>query len=104
MKTDFMHGNNNRITSLSSAIEQFLLSLNDRERDIIRKRTGLGTEHHTLQKIADSRGLTRERVRQIESKSKGRCRKSHWWHICKEKLIKLLSETNFSITNSRNRC
>ena len=84
-------------SSLSSAIEQFLLSLDSRDRDIIQKRAGLEIEQHTLQKIADSHGITRERVRQIESKLKRRLRKSQWFRIFKERLIKLLNETNFPL-------
>ena len=84
-------------SSLSLAIEQFLLSLDDRDRDIIKKRAGLEMEHHTLEEIAQSYQITRQRVEQIEKKLKRKLHQSRWCHICKERLMKLLSETNFPL-------
>ena len=47
---------------------------NEREKDILLNRLGLNDENviYTLQEIADRLGVTRERVRQIEAKSKRR--------------------------------
>jgi RNA polymerase primary sigma factor len=44
--------------------------LSDRDSEIVRMRFGIGSYHqHTLQEIADHMSLTKERVRQIVSKS-----------------------------------
>ncbi|OHB24837.1 MAG: hypothetical protein A2542_02990 [Parcubacteria group bacterium RIFOXYD2_FULL_52_8] len=60
-------------------ISKALLSvLNDRGRDILKKRYGLGTapECMTLEAIGQEYHITRERVRQIENFSLGQIRKS----------------------------
>lgn len=50
------------------AVEQMLSTLSARQRDIIRLRFGLGRfEPKTLEEVARLYGLTRERIRQIES-------------------------------------
>ncbi|WDL99777.1 sigma-70 family RNA polymerase sigma factor [Alicyclobacillus sp. ALC3] len=50
------------------AVEQILSTLSARQRDIIRLRFGLGRfEPKTLEEVARLYGLTRERIRQIES-------------------------------------
>lgn len=52
----------------SDRIEQLLKHLDDREREILTLRFGLrGKELHTLEQAAQKFGVTRERVRQIES-------------------------------------
>jgi RNA polymerase primary sigma factor len=52
-----------------------LTSLNPRERDIIRLRFGLeGAESHTLEEIGKAFSLTRERIRQIESRALAKLR------------------------------
>ncbi len=52
----------------SERIQQFLEQLEERERKIIQLRFGLGKEEqHTLEEVAEKFGITRERVRQIES-------------------------------------
>jgi len=43
--------------------------LNDREKDIIKRRAGFYGRPQTLQEIAKEYGLTRERIRQIEAKA-----------------------------------
>ena len=44
--------------------------LQEREREVVCLRYGLGSEiPHTLERIGDKLGLTRERVRQIESRT-----------------------------------
>ena len=55
------------IDALKTRLEDVLRSLDDRERDVIRHRFGLGTEKAwTLTELAGKLGLSRERVRQIE--------------------------------------
>lgn len=52
---------------LEGKLPAFTKTLNDRERKILEERL-LSDEPKTLQEVADQYGLTRERVRQIESK------------------------------------
>ena len=55
---------------LIEALENALEDLNERERDIVRMRFGLEDgETHTLEEVGLSFGVTRERIRQIESKT-----------------------------------
>ncbi len=53
-------------------VEKVLNALNDREAKILRLRFGLGEDGypHTLEEIGKIYGVTRERIRQIESKAK----------------------------------
>jgi RNA polymerase primary sigma factor len=47
-------------------------ALSDPEREILRLRFGIGTDHeHTLQEIATRLSLSRERIRQIEARALG---------------------------------
>jgi RNA polymerase primary sigma factor len=49
-------------------VARALATLSDREREIIRLRFGVGTDHeHTLEEIGTRLSLTRERIRQIEA-------------------------------------
>ncbi|MBQ6477629.1 MAG: RNA polymerase sigma factor RpoD/SigA [Bacilli bacterium] len=43
--------------------------LNDKEKDIIKRRNGIDCNPETLEQIAKDYGVTRERIRQVESKS-----------------------------------
>jgi len=57
-------------SSLKRQIEQALQSLTDREAQVIRLRFGLGQDgDHTLEEVGAQLQVTRERVRQIESKA-----------------------------------
>ncbi len=62
------------LESLRSEIERALLTLNDRERNIIEAFFGIGQPEMTLEEIGDKYGLTRERVRQIKEKAIRRLR------------------------------
>ena len=57
-------------SSLKRQIEQALQSLTDREAEVIRMRFGLGQDYdHTLEEVGEHLRVTRERVRQIETKA-----------------------------------
>jgi RNA polymerase primary sigma factor len=58
---------------LTEAIEEMLEQLTDRERRIVRLRFGLDDgQVHTLEEVGKEFGVTRERIRQIESKTLAR--------------------------------
>jgi RNA polymerase primary sigma factor len=55
---------------LSNEITRALAPLSDREKEVLRLRYGLGTDHeYTLEEIGRRLSVTRERVRQIESRA-----------------------------------
>jgi len=55
---------------MADRVEQTLAPLDTREREVLRLRFGLGTDHeHTLAEIAHRLALSRERVRQIEARA-----------------------------------
>ena len=55
-----------------------LEELDEKEQGVIKMRFGLdGEEPRTLQEIGEALGLSRERIRQIESKAKEKLRRSH---------------------------
>jgi len=60
---------------LTEAIEEALEELNDRERAVVRLRFGLDDGHvRTLEEVGREFGVTRERIRQIESKTLAKLR------------------------------
>jgi RNA polymerase sigma factor (sigma-70 family) len=60
---------------MAERIEETLAPLDTREREVLRLRFGLGTDHeHTLAEIARRLSISRERVRQIESRAMGKLR------------------------------
>ena len=64
-------------TSFEQRIQSMVGDLDDKEREVIRMRFGLdGEEPRTLQEIGESMGLSRERIRQIESRAKEKLRRS----------------------------
>ncbi len=64
---------------LAEVIGTLVADLDERQRDIVRRRFGLSGREETLQEIGDDYGITRERIRQIEDKAlrilRGRARK-----------------------------
>ncbi|MCI5108455.1 MAG: hypothetical protein MRY49_01245 [Candidatus Pacebacteria bacterium] len=74
-----MDKTNNKITFKPKQVTKNLIAvLNDRAKDVIISRYGLGkdTERLTLEAIGQKYGITRERVRQIENHSLNQIRKS----------------------------
>lgn len=58
-------------------VKELLETLNDRERQVIQLRYGLGDSRtHTLEEIGERLGVTRERVRQIEARAMEKLRKN----------------------------
>jgi RNA polymerase primary sigma factor len=60
--------------SLTQEIEHALMTLTERERDILKLMYGIGVQEMTLDEIGDKFDLTRERVRQIKEKAIRRLR------------------------------
>ena len=62
---------------LASRIERVLELLDPREQEVLRLRFGLSTDHeYTLAEVGRRLGLSRERVRQIESRAVAKLRRA----------------------------
>jgi len=60
---------------LGQALREALDELNERERAVVRLRFGLEDgQAHTLEEVGKTFGVTRERIRQIESKTLAKLR------------------------------
>ena len=68
-------------TSFERRIQEMVGALDEKERDVMRMRFGLdGEEPKTLQEIGETMGLSRERIRQIESRAKEKLRRNRETH------------------------
>ena len=76
--------------AMENAIEFALLSLTERERQVVGAFFGLDREHETLAEIAEDMQLKRERVRQIRNRAIRRLRKSY-----KNRLAELRQTTSY---------
>ncbi|MHC2621506.1 RNA polymerase sigma factor (sigma-70 family) [Bradyrhizobium huanghuaihaiense] len=84
--------------SLLSGIRRALLVFPERERDILQRRIGLLGASETLQQIADNYNITRERVRQIESKTLQKLvRGAIWGDVLENKLQALLHDRSYPL-------
>ena len=64
-------------SSFERRIQAIVEDLDEKEREVIRMRFGLdGEEPKTLQEIGETMGLSRERIRQIESRAKEKMRRN----------------------------
>ena len=64
-----------RNTDVKTIIDRFLPELSEREQTVLKMRYGIGTaQAETLKDIGDRLGLTKERIRQIESGALNRLR------------------------------
>jgi RNA polymerase primary sigma factor len=64
-------------TSFERRIQAMVDELEEKEREVIKMRFGLdGEEPKTLQEIGELMGLSRERIRQVESRAKEKLRRS----------------------------
>jgi RNA polymerase primary sigma factor len=64
-------------TSFERRIQTMVDDLEEKEREVIKMRFGLdGEDPKTLQEIGEAMGLSRERIRQIESRAKEKLRRS----------------------------
>ena len=83
---------------LLAEIHQSLLSLSDRERDILIRRLGFETTPETLREIADDYDLSHERIRQIEARATREWLHESWWDdVLEQKLTQLLIGRSFPL-------
>lgn len=84
--------------SLLTEVRRSLLSFSDRERDVLIRRLGFETAPETLQEIADTHDVTRERIRQIETRTIRKWKSELFWDdILERKISGLLMGQNFPL-------
>jgi len=84
--------------NLRAELDRTLSGLEGRDRDILTRRMGYGRPPETLQSIADDYGITRERIRQLESKIIDRIvREAYWDDLLSRKLHSLLIGREFPL-------
>lgn len=86
------------IGSLLTEVRRSLLSLTERDRDVLVHRLGFETAPKTLQQVADDRNITRQRVRQIEARAiKKWIREAPWNDILEQKISQHLIGRSFPL-------
>ena len=87
-----------RVEHLGAAFDLFLASLNAREHEVFARRLGIGGDVETLEEIARTLFVTRERIRQIEAKVLDRLRaKSEILETVEQRLGSLLADREFPL-------
>jgi hypothetical protein len=81
-----------RLENVRDTLLSILGSLNANERDLLSARMGLKRKPSSLAEIADQIGVTRERVRQIETKICNRIKPDPLWEKLRERLNALLED------------
>ncbi len=77
--------------SLLADFRRTLLSLEDRERDVLVRRLGFETSQQTLQNLAERHGVSRERIRQIAARAVEKWKRmSTWDDILERKVSRLV--------------
>lgn len=77
MSTGFYSNVTQTVHELPELINNLLLLLSEKEKDVIKRRFSLnGVEKHTLEQIGKSFAVTRERVRQIEKNALSKMRRN----------------------------
>ena len=86
----FQDAENDNI-SIPENIEEALIDLTSREREVIKMRYGIGyDDSFTLDYIGQQFGLTRERIRKIEKQTIVKLKKSHYSEVLKSLYENLL--------------
>lgn len=86
------------LDTLIADFERSLTGLDEREKDILLARMGLRRAAETLQEIGDRYNVTRERIRQIESKTIDKIAKTAFWSdLLSTKLEALLLGRDFPL-------
>jgi hypothetical protein len=79
-------------STLLESIKRSLFKYEDRSRDIMLRRMGLGQTPETLQELGERYGVSRERIRQVEAKVTRRLiREEIWDDLLNHKLTRLLA-------------
>lgn len=85
-------------STLLAEVESSLQSLDERKADILKRRMGWDQPPQTLEEVGQHYGVTRERIRQIESKTvKKIIEKEVWDDLLGAKLKGLLSDRNYPL-------
>jgi len=86
------------LSTLLAELHRTLALCEPRERDILVRRMGLGCDAETLQGVADDYDITRERIRQIESKATKRIiRQENWDNVLAAKMEGLLANRDYPL-------
>ena len=86
------------LSNFKEAFASSLSELNDGTARVVRLRIGIGQERMTLEEIGDEIGVTRERIRQLESKAiKLIMRDSTWENVLAPKLAEILDDREDSL-------
>lgn len=87
-----------RSDRLLTEVQRSFSFFTERERDILVRRLGFETTPETLQEIATSYEVTRERIRQIEKKTTEKwIRESYWDDVLEQRITRLIIGRNFPL-------